>query len=163
MTMKKENIRLEGIVRISVVDRKTGKVKNTVEIKNTTLYPLASLIRSMLVGNWAGNNYVNDMKITYIALGGSTKNLIKTLTNPSVSLTSGSGYYGAVFSAQDSSSDSYTVNYVAMGNNTVLGGPSSGDVTTQAYFAQALSTPVTKGSTDILNIQWEVRVGFGSV
>jgi len=161
--MKKENIRLEGIVKISVIDKKTGKVKNSVEIKNTTLYTLASLIRSMLVGNWAGSNQINDMKITYIALGKSDKSLIKTLSNPSVSLTSGSGYYGAVFSAQDSGSDSYTVNYVAMGNNTVLAGPSSGDMTTNAYFAQALSTPVVKGSTDILNIQWEVRVGYGSV
>jgi len=161
--MKKENIRLEGIVRISVVDRKTGKVKNTVEIKNTTLYTLASLIRSMLVGNWSGNNYINDMKITYIALGGSNKNLIKTLKNPSVSLTSGSGNFGAVFSAQDSSSDSYTVNYVSMGNDTVLAGPSTSDITPQAYFAQALSSPVSKGSTDILNIQWEVRIGYGSV
>jgi len=163
MTMKKENIRLEGIVRISVIDRKTGKAKNTVEIKNTTLYALATLIRSMLVGNWAGSNQINDMKITYIALGKSDKSLIKTLSNPSVSLTSGSGYYGAVFSAQDSSSDSYTVNYVSMGNTTVFGGVNTSDMTTNAYFAQALSSPVSKGSTDILNIQWEVRVGYGSV
>jgi len=163
MTMKKENVRFEGIVRISVIDKKTGKVKNSVEVKNTTLYTLAGLIRDMLVGNWTGNNHVNDMKITYIALGKSDKSLIKTLSNPSVSLTSGSGYYGAVFSAQDSSSDSYTVNYVAMGNNTVLPGPQTNNMTTYAYFAQALSSPVTKGSTDILNIQWEVRVGYGSV
>jgi len=161
--MQKDNFRVEGIVRITVADKRTGRIKTAVEIRNTTLLTFASLIRSELEGTASSSFTLNQVKVTYIALGNSSKGLIKKLSGPTATETSGSGYVGVSFSVQDSSSDSYTVNYVSMGNDIAYGGPSQTDITSQAYFAQALSSPVTKNSTDVLNVSWEVRISYGSV
>jgi len=163
MAMRREKARIEGIIRISVIDRKTGRVRLEKVIKNTTMINFANLIQGMLQGTWPITGDVSQYYISYIALGKSDKSLIKKLGAPSLQSTSGSGYVGVMATVGDTSGDSYTVYYLAMGNGVKFSGPSETDMTTGSYFAQKLSSPVTKNSTDVLNVSWEVRISYGSV
>ena len=159
----KDSVKITGELRIQVIDRKTGEVKKEVRQRNAVLSTLAGLIRGMLAGQVPGTYYINDFKITTIALGRQDKSTIKKLSNPKIDLSYGTGYYSVVVSVQDTSTDAYTVYYVSMGNDTVFAMTAPSDVTANAYFAQALTSAISKGSGDVLNIQWEVKVSYGSV
>jgi len=145
----------ENKVIIEVIDKETGKVKQKVELKNAILKNAATDIIGLFTGSVS---YTGPLE-KYVYLWNTTTSKIKELPigwNTSY-VDTGTAIQNTG-TATDSSSDSYTVNYVEL--RFASGGTTYGDLTTD--FASKLSSPVTKASADVLKVTWVISVPYSS-
>jgi hypothetical protein len=90
-------------------------------------------------------------KIYGLALYDTNGNLIKTLSNVNVSSSASGTTYYITITAQDTSTDTYTVNSAHVIATTPSGGYYS-------IFRASSSSTVTKGSSDTLNATYSIQV-----
>jgi len=140
-------------VKIEVIDRETGKVKQVVETENVVLNLTASrAIQAINNPSALGTN----SPVSVVNLFDSSKTKIKNLTGTWGTNTDTGTAWQSTLTATDSSTDAYTVQYLELD----VGGLAS--YTNASYFANAQSTAISKGSTDTLRISWTVSVSYSS-
>jgi len=144
----KDEVKIENIVTIEVVDRKTGKVVMRKQGKNVILWSGATELLEAVIGSpvgaWSHLNIFNPDKI-----------YIKSVTGSFGDILGGLGYYYVQFTAQDSSTDSYTTRYFG------LASVNQADWVRQNV-AYDYGSSVTKGADQTLKVTWEIRVPFST-
>jgi hypothetical protein len=153
-----DSIAIKGHWVIKVIDRETGEVVREVEGHNTMLQSFASLLAGLLT---AGNSIAPGTQY-YVTLWNTSKNFIKEIAGP----TSTSGWTSTAgcpwvlsFSVSDTSTDSYTVGYVTFSSvSTNAGRVYPAD----EWFAYALSSAVTKNSSQTLSLSYSLSIQCGS-
>ena len=140
-------------VKIEVIDKATGKVKQVVETENVTLNPGAQFVIACLDGTLG----VAPAPCQVVNLFDSTKTYIKSLTGAFGTKTDTGSAWQNTVTATDSSTDTYSIQYLTLSPSTVTAYPG-----TASYFANAQPSPISKGSTDTLRISWTVSISYSS-
>jgi hypothetical protein len=140
-------------VKIEVIDKATGKVKQVVETENVTLNPGAQFVIACLDGTLG----VAPSPCQVVNLFDSTKTYIKSLTGSFGTKTDTGSAWQNTVTASDTSTDAYSVQYLTLSPSTVTAYPG-----TASYFANAQSTAISKGASDTLRISWTVSVSYSS-
>ena len=162
--MNCERIGIRGVVTVEVIDRETGKVKERRVEENTFTCFGAVVIGDMWRGQLSTslNVTANSFMIDRILLGDGNRSVFKILTGVQNTATTGTGTYTLTFTVQDTSTDAYTVS--TLGLSCAPFKPSTGvDLLYYSWFAQRLTTAVSKGSTDILSVNWTVTISCGGI
>jgi len=134
-------VSLKGEVEIKILDKNTGKVKK--QIKSNAI---SSVFAQYLINGLANGNYTVP-KFDQIEIVPQTGNNI--LLNASASVSDTGTAWQVVFSASDSSSNSYTTKELHI-------------LSSQAVYGLAyVSANITKGATDVLTITWTVSQPYG--
>jgi hypothetical protein len=157
-----DTITFENYLTIEVIDRNTGKVKQRVVVKNVVLQPFARRIAEEFFKG-PGDARWNYFGIDKINLFTPTKSYIKSLSGSWGSLTDTGSAMRNVFSAGDSSTDAYTVQYLILsfGDQNTYGAIYDSYTPIVSHFAVALPSAITKGSTDTLSFSWTCQVKYG--
>jgi len=144
----------ENKIVLEVIDKRTGEVKQRIEEKNAIL----SLASAELVDYMTTTNvYTSVPRCDTVGLWNTTSSKIKDLPMSWNSTHTDTGTaIQNVGTATDSSSDTYTVNYLQLTKGSVSTWGSG------AYFGQKLSSSITKGSTDVLKVTWTISVPYSS-
>jgi len=144
----KDEIKIEGIVTIELIDKKTGKTVYKGKSKNTVLWSGATELLEAVIGSPVGAwSHLNIFK--------PDKTYIKSITGSFSEISSEVGYYYVRFTAQDTSSDAYTTRYLG------LASVNQADFVRQ-NLANDYGTNVTKDSDKTLNVTWEIRIPFST-
>jgi hypothetical protein len=160
-----DTITFENYLTIEVIDRNTGKVKQRVVVKNVTLQPLArrmaeEFFKAQGYPTYNGNTYYGA---NYINLFNTAKGYIKSITGLWSGLVDTGSAMRNVMSAGDSSTDSYTVQYLILSYGAQNSYGAIYNIgTVVSYFAVALPSAITKGSTDTLSFSWTCQVKYSA-
>jgi hypothetical protein len=149
--LPEDKLKFKNIVTIEIIDRETGKVKKKIVTENVVLDACAYFV----VGCFDGSQTTAPTPIQYVNLFDPNKTYIKSLTGSWGSRTSTGSAWQNTFTATDSGTDAYNVQYLSLSiasMNTWGGG----------YFANAQASAVSKGSADILKVTWTVAVSYSS-
>jgi hypothetical protein len=160
-----DTITFENYLTIEVIDRNTGKVKQRVVVKNVALQPLAKRIAEEFFKAQGTPTYNNSnyYGANYINLFNPTKGYIKSLSGSWASLVDTGSAMRNTLSVGDSSTDSYTVQYLILSYGTQSSyGAIYNAGTVVSYFAVALPSAITKGSTDVLSFSWTCQVKYSA-
>jgi hypothetical protein len=148
----KDKIMFDNVFEVIVIDKNTGKVKQHVKVKNATLQGLAGFVANFLFQpESAGAQYPG---FQYLNIFTSAKSYVKSLSGTwGTQIDTGSDKRNSI-TWTDSSSDTYTVAYTtaSRGSNNSYGA--------SAFFASALPSPVTKGTTDAITYRWTITVPY---
>lgn len=144
-----ENIKIEHIVIIRLIDKKTGKIEYESKSRNATLVRGAEAFIYAI----CGVPYTTPWNKVNIYT--STKSYIKTISGTFGTMGDGGTYKYIVLTASDESNDSYTFQYLGNHKDSLT-------TYTENFFAYGESTAKTKTSTQILQVTWEFRVGYSS-
>ncbi len=149
-----DRIKIEGHWTIKVIDRETGEVVREVEGHNTMLQSFAGLLVNFLT---AGASIPSGTQY-YVSLWDTSHDWIKQIAGP----TSTSGWSSTPgcpwvlsFSVSDTSTASYTVGYVTFGDTAYSSTPAYPGYD---WFAYALSSAVTKNSSQILSLSYSLTI-----
>jgi len=153
-----DRIKIEGHWTIKVIDKETGEVVREVEGHNTMLQGFAGLLANFIS---AGASIPSGTQY-YVSLWDTSHNFIKQIAGP----TSTSGWastagcpWALSFSVSDTSTASYTVGYVTFGDVAYSSAPT---YPANDWFAYALSSAVTKNSSQILSLSYSLSIQCGS-
>lgn len=146
---EKDKIKIDNIVTVQLIDRKTGKITSERTHKNVVLSRCSADILSVIRGVWTVVPW-DDVNIFT-----PTKSFIKTISGSYTTVQPGTGYNFVVLTAEDTSSDSYTCRYFGLCYE------SQSDYTLQS-FAYDHGSDITKGSDQILRVTWEIRIPYSS-
>jgi len=147
----KDKIMFDNVFEIIVIDKNTGKVKQHVKVKNATLQGLAGNIADALFRDEGSYTYSGFVTLNIFT---SAKSYIKSMVGTwGTTIDTGSDKRNSI-TWTDNSSDTYTVAYVtaSRGPNNAYGA--------SAFFASALPSPLTKGSTDIITYRWTITIPY---
>jgi hypothetical protein len=146
----KPTVKVEDILTIEIIDRKTGKVVSKSQSKKSLMDGGSVILISFIADKLTDADLFKNWR--YVYLFDSSKNIIKYLSGTWGSLGSGANYNYCILTATDDSSDAYTTAYQGMYHRT------DASVIGQMSIVQAQSK--TKGADQILRVTWEVRVPF---
>jgi hypothetical protein len=147
---KVHGIKVENIVTMELIDRETGKVVERKVSKNALSPAGSDALLKIINGEMTDANTVKNWK--YLYLFRSDKTLIKTIEGSWSSVIDVDGARSATLTAQDSSSDEYTVAYEGLYWQTGA---------TQLWAMGVWqSQSITKTADKILRCTWEVRIPY---
>lgn len=135
-------------VKIQLIDKKTGKVVKESEGRNALAnYGALELITFFDTG-------VNRSAVTYLGIYDNAPSRIKYLTGSWGTRESGASFYRNIFTAVDSSNDSYTAYHFSL-NNVIP--PSDLNQNVVKYTPPS---PYVKGSDNILRVFWTIQWSY---
>ncbi|MFH7881047.1 MAG: hypothetical protein QXI09_03520 [Candidatus Aenigmatarchaeota archaeon] len=144
----KENLKLKNIVVIRIIDK--NRVIREYRGENDVLEVGATCILNFIRGASANGNW------NTINLFTSDNVYIKSLTGGFSDIGSGSGYKYIVLNVVDNSNDEYTFRklglYYTMSDNIYV-----------QNLINVQTTDIVKGSTQTLEISWEIRISYTTV
>jgi len=146
----KSQLKLEGVVTIRLIDKKSGKTVYEKRVKNAIMGGLALAVCAGL----AGDPNFPFPKITSVSLRDENDNVIKFLMEESMTVRewrSYSDHYDVHVVFKDTSSDAYTV------VNVNLGGQGN---TTSYSLARQTNLNVAKAADQVLVVDWVINVPF---
>ena len=149
---KGKSINVENIVTIELIDRKTGKVVERKVSKNATGPAGAFALIYLVNGQPADMNVMKNWKYFYLFTSG--KSLIKFLEGSWSVAEDVGGAVRAVFTANDSSTDTYDSAYQGLYWRN--------DATSPSQMGLFQTQTISKTSDKILGITWEVRVSYST-
>lgn len=136
-------------VKIQVIDKKTNKVLKEVNEKNTLAYYGAYDLMAYF------DTGINRGLVQYVGIYDNVPSRIKYLTGTWGTRESGTGYVRNTIQASDSSTDSYTAYHFSL-NNVI-----PQDDLNQNVVKYTPTSPVTKGSDQILRVTWTIQWSYG--
>lgn len=143
----KTNLKLKNIVTVKLIDKETGKVLREYRSENDVLDVGATCLLNFIRGATANGNW------NTVNLFTSAGAYIKSITGSFGSISDGAGYKYVVLTATDSSTDEYTFRILGLYHAV-----SNDRYTQNLYNVQA--SDITKGSTQILQVTWEIRIAY---
>jgi hypothetical protein len=146
----KPTVKVEDVLTIEIIDRKTGKVVSKSQSKKSLMDGGSVILINFIADKLTDADLFKNWH--YVYLFDSSKNIIKYLSGTWGSVGSGANYNYCILTATDDSSDAYTTAYQGMYHRT------DASVIGQMSIVQAQSK--TKGADQILRVTWEVRVPF---
>ena len=148
----KTPLKLEGIITIRLIDKKSGKTVYEKKVKNAVLSPLAQHI----CGTLAGDNNYPLVPISLVSLFDAGDNPIKDLSPPTTLEHRGYSDHWDVHAVfRDTSSDEYTVARVDLvASGTV------GEGTYTYNIARQRNLNVAKTADQVLVVDWVINVPF---
>lgn len=135
-------------VRITLIDKKTGKVVKEEKGSNSLLRYGASDFMSYF------DSGINRGLVQYVGIYDSIPSLIKYIVGSWESRESGSNYFQNKLTAIDTSNDAYTAYYFSL-NNIIPTDDLSNNVVKHIPYP-----PVVKGSNQNLRIEWFIRWSY---
>jgi len=150
--MPSDKFKLEGVLRIQLKNRKTGKIEyDSGEIKNAlTLYGAMRLM-NCYDGVGAVSGTVTRLNLYYT--GGDSEDPVKSLTGSYGSRTATGTYLSNTLTVQDTSTDTYTFRYMGIHTSSVTGWLNN--LNKYDY-----GSNVTKGADQTLTVTWEIRISY---
>ncbi|MEM2868695.1 MAG: hypothetical protein QXR84_09475 [Candidatus Bathyarchaeia archaeon] len=145
----KDKIKIDNIVTIQLIDKKTGKVVSEKTGRNVVLSRCSADLLSVIRGVWTVVAW-DDVNIFT-----PTKTFIKTISGSYTTVQPGTGYNFITLTAQDTSNDTYTCRYFGLCYE------SQSDFTLQS-FAYDYGSNLNKGSDQTLRVTWEIRIAYSS-
>jgi hypothetical protein len=153
MSNMKDTLVFKNKIKIEVIDRETGKVKQVVETENAVLNLTASRAIQAINNPSA---LANNSPVSVVNLFDSSKTKIKNLTGTWGTNTDTGTAWQSTLTATDNSTDTYTVQYLELDVSGLA------SYTNASYFANAQPTAISKGATDTLRISWTVSISYSS-
>ncbi|MEM1542794.1 MAG: hypothetical protein QXV82_09225 [Ignisphaera sp.] len=138
-----------GIVKITLIDRKTGRIVRELKSGNVLAYYGAYDFMAYF------DSGISRGVVQYVGIYDSIPSRIKYLVGSWGSRSSGSGYVQNTITATDSSTETYTAYHFSL-NNVI---PS--DDLSQNVVKYTPASPVSKGSDQILRVEWTIRWSYG--
>ena len=149
---KAHSIKVENIVTLELIDRKTGKVVERKVSKNATGPAGAFALVYLINGQITDANTIKNWKYFYLFT--ATKSLIKFLEGSWSVAEDVGGAVRAVFTANDASTDVYDSAYQGLyWSNDAISPSQMGLFQTQT---------ISKTADKILGVTWEVRVSYST-
>jgi hypothetical protein len=147
---KVHGIKVENIVTLELIDKATGKVVERKRARNSLGPAGSDALIKVINGEMTDANLIKNWK--YLYLFRSDKTLIKVLEGSWSSAIDVNGARSSTLTAQDSSSDEYTVAYEGLCWFTGA---------TQLWAMGVWqSQSITKTADKILKCTWEIRVPY---
>ena len=146
----KTSLKLKNVVTVKLIDKESGKVLREYKRENDVLDVGAVCLLTFISGGTANGNW------NTVNLFTSAGAYIKSITGSFGSIGDGVGYKYVVLTATDNSSDEYTFRILGLYHTT-----SNSRYTQNLYNVQG--SDITKGSTQILQVTWEIRIAYTTV
>jgi len=144
-------LKVEGILRIQIRDKKTGKlVFDSGPKKNYITYWGAARLMNAYDGGGSISGVLNTVNLYYTGAGGETP--VATLTGSWGSRSTGA-QLSCTLTAQDTSTASYTFRYLGLFTGAVNGKDAN-------YHVYDYGSNVTKGSNNTITVTWTINIPY---